>query len=250
MADNYRMTAPAAATPPVTDPVPLLERVRQHRQAIYSRKFVTGRSGRQLDIWPTGITQPSGNFLRDLVIREQARRTLEVGLGLGLSSLAIIEGILTVGGDVHHTTMDFAQAERDYAGRQSILDASARDVSTVMPKDSAVALAELYSSGKRFDFAFVDGSHVFDGVIVDLFYTIRLVKPDGLIVLDDHWMPAVQTALAFCTTNWKVDLELFDPEGPGGRLVAFRNNGKAHQRAWDHFQPFSRADLPAYPWRV
>lgn len=243
------MTVPFAGNSPATKTADLLERVRQHRQTIYAQRFVTGRSGRQLDIWPTGITQASGDFLRDLVIREQACRTLEVGLGLGLSSLAILEGILTVGGDIHHTTMDFAQAERDYAGRQAILDASARDITTVIPKDSAVALAALCTTERRFDFAFIDGSHLFDGVIIDLFYAIRLVKSGGLIVLDDHWMPAVQTALAFCTTNWKVDLELFDPSGPSGRLVAFRNNGKAHQRAWDHFQPFSRADLPAYPWR-
>lgn len=226
-----------------------LDRLRTHRAAIYAAGTVVGRSGALENIWPTGMTEPAADFLRDLIIRERSRRTLEVGLGVGLSSLAILEGLLTNGGDVHHTTIDYAQDRRDFAGVQTLADAGIDALTTFIAKPSSIALANLVESGERFDVAFIDGGHHFDAVLVDLFFALQLVKPEGLIVLDDHWMPAVQTALAFCTTNWDVQLELFDPRGPGARLVAFRNNGKANLRPWDHFAPFGRGDLPTYPWR-
>ena len=240
------------------------QRISEYRRAIYDAKAVTGRSGRKINIWPTGITEPSGDFLRDLVVRENAQRTLEVGLGLGLSSIAIVEGLLAndararsrSGAEaddlrgVSHTTMDYAQSNRDHAGERTLEDSGAATVTRFIARDSCVALAQLMSDGERFDFAFIDGGHQFDPLIVDVFFALRLVKPDGLIVLDDHWMPAVQTVLAFCTTNWGLELELFDTAGPGARLVAFRNNGKAHLREWDHFRPFSTADLPKYTWRT
>jgi predicted O-methyltransferase YrrM len=234
-----------------------LARIVEHRRAIYDAKTVLGRSGKKVDIWPTGITEVSGDFLRDLVVHESAQRTLEVGLGLGLSSIAIVEGLLTNAAraraedlrGVLHTTMDYAQSNRDHAGERTLEDSGAGAVTRFIARDSCVALAQLMSEGERFDFAFIDGGHQFDPLMVDVFFALRLVKPNGLIVLDDHWMPAVQTVLAYCTTNWGLELELFDAKGPGARLVAFRNNGKAHVREWDHFRPFSRADLPEYAWR-
>ena len=229
--------------------VNLLERVRQHRASIYAAKTVAGRTGGRRDIWPTAIIESAGDSLRDLVIREGARRTLEVGTGLGLSSLAIVEGLLTVGGDVRHVTMDYGQGRWDHAGEQALIDSGADAVTTFMPKQSCVGLAQLLDAGERFDLAFVDAGHQFDEAMVDLFFALRLVKPNGLIVLDDHWMPSIQTVLSFCTTNWGLELELFDPNGPAARLVAMRNNGAAMKRPWDHFVPFCRADLPAYAWR-
>ena len=234
-----------------------LPRISEHRRAIYDAGAVTGRSGKKIPIWPTGITEVSGDFLRDLVVRENAQRTLEVGLGLGLSSIAIVEGLLAnaarSGADalrgVLHTTMDYAQSNRDHAGERTLEESGAATVTRFIARDSCVALAQLMSDGERFDFAFIDGGHQFDPLMVDVFFALRLVKPDGLIVLDDHWMPAVQTVLAYCTTNWGLELELFDANGPGARLVAFRNNGKAHLREWDHFRPFCRANLPEYAWR-
>ena len=230
-----------------------LRRIAEYRRAIYEATTVKGISGKSIDIWPTGITQASGDFLRDLVVREAAAKTLEVGLGLGLSSIAIVEGLLSNQArgvrQISHTTMDYAQSNRDHAGEQTLRDSGADAATRFIPRDSCVALPQLLSDGERFDFAFIDGGHQFDPLLVDVFFALRLVKPDGLIVLDDHWMPAVQTVLAYCTSNWELQLELFDAQGPGSRLVAFRNNSRAHQRAWDHFRSFSRADLPEYAWR-
>lgn len=228
-------------------------RVRAARVAVYGAGELVGRTGIRTPTWPAGLTQPAGDVLRDLVIREGARRTLEVGTGLGLSSLATVEGLCAVGVrdgcTAEHLTIDPTPQWCDHAGVELLHTSGAASITRFMQEESALALPRLLGEGQTFDFAFIDGVHQFDGVLVDLFFALRLVKQGGLIVMDDHWMPSVQAVLAFGVTNLGLKLELFDPNGPGKRLVALRPNANAAQRSWDHFVDFTRRDLPPYPWR-
>jgi len=57
----------------------------------------------------------------------------------------------------------------------------------------------LLRNGFLADAAFVDGGHVFHNVFVDLFYLRELVRPNGLVILDDcnypsQWPPRSGTA--------------------------------------------------------
>jgi hypothetical protein len=47
----------------------------------------------------------------------------------------------------------------------------------------------------------------FEGVFLDLYFMTRLVRPGGLVVVDDMWMPAVRTAVAYVERNLAVTLE-------------------------------------------
>ena len=72
---------------------------------------------------------------------------------------------------------------------------------------SEFALPRMLGEGRRFDLAFVDGNHRFDGVFLDLIYFSRLVRPSGIIVVDDYQLPSVARAASFCTNNlgWSVE---------------------------------------------
>ena len=43
------------------------------------------------------------------------------------------------------------------------------------------------ASGQRIDFAFIDGWHTFDYAMIDFFYVDLLLKPGGVLVIDDAW---------------------------------------------------------------
>ena len=75
------------------------------------------------------------------------------------------------------------------------------------PEESQIALPRLVSEGREFDFAFVDGSHLFDRVFLDLIYLGRLVRPGSIIFADDYQAPAVARTVSFCVTNlgWKLE---------------------------------------------
>jgi hypothetical protein len=71
------------------------------------------------------------------------------------------------------------------------------------------------------DAAFVDGSHVFHNVFVDLYYLQMIVRPGGLVVPDDYWWPGVATAARYFETNLGWRPRAF-ANGTPGRLRALR----------------------------
>jgi Methyltransferase domain len=100
------------------------------------------------------------------------------------------------------------------AGLRTLRDAGVDDRVEVIEEESQLALPRLLSERRGFDLAFVDGDHRFEGVFLDLYFMTRLVRPGGLIVVDDPWMPSVRTALAYVERNLGATLE---PDAlPGG----------------------------------
>jgi hypothetical protein len=78
---------------------------------------------------------------------------------------------------------------------------------SVIEEESQLALPRLVAEGREFDFAFIDGDHRFEGVFVDVYFMTRLVKPGGLIVIDDTWLPSVRTVVAYVEKNLRATLE-------------------------------------------
>ena len=70
---------------------------------------------------------------------------------------------------------------------------------------SSIALSQLVSEGVHADAAFVDGSHRFHEVFVDLYFLRKIVRAGGMIVVNDDWAPSVRTAVRYYERNlgWK-----------------------------------------------
>lgn len=72
----------------------------------------------------------------------------------------------------------------------------------MMVTPSSLALPQLLAEGVVADAAFVDGSHRFHEVFVDLYFLRKIVRPGGLIVIDDDWWPSVHTAAQYYEKTW------------------------------------------------
>ena len=159
------------------------------------------------NLFPIAITAAEGEALRSWVTREGATRTIEIGLGYGLSALFIGEALL-LGGDAsaRHVVLDPHQTTRFAdCGLQFLDEAGLGELVEFHAEESQIALPRLLAEGLSFDFAFVDGNHRFDRVFLDLIHLGRLVRPGGIVFVDDYQLPAVARAAAFCLTNlgWK-----------------------------------------------
>ncbi len=171
-----------------------------------------------------------------------------------MSALFLCEAVAATGrADARHTAIDPAESEAwDDAGLLTIERAGLSSILEFHERASQVVLAEF--AGKRtFDLAFIDGDHRFEGAFTDLYYAGRLVKPGGVIVVDDMWMPAVRLAASYFVTNlgWKiiaVDLPCgcyvghpstwWEADQPFRRMVVLRRPPLTVERGWDHFVPF------------
>jgi predicted O-methyltransferase YrrM len=191
--------------------------IRELIDQLVEAKRVTARSdGSVRNLFPTSIGPREGEALRGWVEREHAAVTLETGMGFGLSALFICEGLLRNGHErPRHVAIDPFQVEKIAGiGLQVIEDAGLGDVVEFHEEESQIALPRFVAEGRRFDFAFVDGNHRFDGVFLDLVYLGRLVRPSGTIFVDDVQLPAVARAVSFCTTNleWTMEEKAFEDE--------------------------------------
>lgn len=86
--------------------------------------------------------------------------------------------------------------------------------------------------------AFVDGSHIFHNVFIDLFFLGELVRPGGLIILDDCRWPSVATAVRYFEVNARWQAE---PVGGPTRLRSYRLPNPRFEPGFDTFEPFGLA---------
>jgi predicted O-methyltransferase YrrM len=141
-------------------------------------------------------------------VAERANVVVEVGLAYGSSALAIGEALVTAGGAApQHIVIDPFQ-DQAYAdvGWELLGDAGLHDTTRLIRVFSSIALPGLLTDGVVADAAFVDGSHRFHEVFVDLYFLRKIVRPGGLILLDDFDKPPVRTALRYFEENlgWTV----------------------------------------------
>jgi predicted O-methyltransferase YrrM len=187
------------------------------------------------DFERVALPEADGDVLRDLLVAHGARTVIEVGLAYGSSALAIGEALCVTGGtDASHIVIDPFQATAyDDVGRDAIVAAGLADRTTFIDEVSSIALARLAHEGFSADAAFVDGSHRFHEVFVDLYFLRKLVRPGGLIVLDDAAWPSVATAVRYFDLNlgWQV-------VSVGGRLTARRLPDQPLEPSFTDFKPF------------
>ncbi len=183
---------------------PTAAKLRKFIEEIYDRGTIRGEDGTEHQIYPESVTPDRGAFVRDLCHTERTESVLEVGLAWGISALHIQEALLSNGGSAHtHVVLDPKQTSvYQDVGSQMLRDAGVEPLIEFHQAYSELLLPQLVSEGRVFDFVFIDGSHRFDHVFVDLFYANRLLKPGGLVLFDDVFAEAVNLVCRYAKTNY------------------------------------------------
>lgn len=186
------------------------------------------------------VSPAEGATLRAWVERESATRTIEVGLGYGVSALCIAQGLLTNGHPAaRHVVIDPFQSTRFAdCGLQLLEEGGVASLIQHHAEESQIALPALLGEGRHFDLAFVDGNHRFDGVFVDLVYLGRLVRGGGIVVLDDYQLPAVARASSFFLRNLGWVLEEVSTQDDLHRWTVLRTSSEPDTRRFDHHVDF------------
>jgi len=188
---------------------------------------------------PIAIGPVEGAALREWVHREGALRTIETGLGYAVSTLFICEGLLANGPGGRHVAIDphLPKSHVD-AGLHALEEAGVRELIEFHAEGSELVLPQLLAEGRRFDLAFIDGNHRFEGVFLDLVYCGKLIAPGAVVFADDAQLPAVRRATDFCIANlgWTVEDE--GSEGEHEWLVLRTGSPEAFHRPYDSFVDF------------
>jgi predicted O-methyltransferase YrrM len=202
--------------------------------------MVAASDGSTHDVRTVAISAGEAEALTRWVVREKASRTIEIGLGYGVSALGICEGLVRCGDPrARHVVLDPFQARRfANCGLQVLEEAGVRQLVEFHDEISQTALPEFLKRQRRFDFAFVDGNHRFDSVFVDLFYLGRLVRKGGVVVLDDYDLPGIERAVSFFLTNLDWTIEETSRSDDEHHWVVLRTSQAEDERDYRYFAEF------------
>jgi predicted O-methyltransferase YrrM len=220
-------------------PVPSLEDLRpafrQRLRSMYSGEPQPGNNGLvELDKI-TRISEPQGLWIYETCRRLKPKRSLEIGLAYGFSTIYILAAIDQTGKG-HHTALDPFQKDSWHGvGALQAKHLGMEPSFRMLEEFSVAALARFATQKDEFEFIYIDGNHRFDDVLVDFTLAAEVCPMGGEIILDDMWMPSIQTVASWICSN-REDFRKIST--PIGNIVQFKRIGK-DDRKWDHFVPFS-----------
>ncbi len=218
-----------------------LRRVRSVIERLVRDGTAVARSDGTLhSIFPVAVYAAEGEALRVWILREEATRTIEIGLGYGISALHICEGLLgNADTAAQHVALDPYQATRFAGcGLQFLEEAGVAEMVEYHAEASEIALPRFLGEARSFHLAFVDGNHRFDGVFLDLVFLGRLVRAGGIVFVDDYQLPAVARAVSFCVTNLGWTLEEVSAADDLHRWAVLRTSAVPDTRSFDYYVDF------------
>jgi predicted O-methyltransferase YrrM len=184
-----------------TDPQDIRKRISQ----IYSDGAALGDDGERYPIEVYSVTPTRGEFVYKTALESGATSSLEVGMAWGMTSLCILEALVRNGaGERAHVIIDAFQSKIFHnAALRSIRELGLASMVEFHEERSEYALPHLAQEERKFDFVFIDGDHSFAAAFVDIFYAHRMLKPGGVMVLDDVHFDPVYMASRFLELNYR-----------------------------------------------
>ncbi len=153
------------------------------------------------------VTLAEAGLLYDLVRKIQPACSLEIGLGQGISTLAILGAIKDNGFGHHHVIDPFQATYFDDAGLAAIEKAALTPYVTFHRTHSEYVIPHL----SEIDLAFIDASHLFDLTLADFVLIDKKLRPGGIIGFHDLWLQSYRQLLdyvlsnrAYTPYNWKL----------------------------------------------
>jgi len=212
------------------------------REEKYTRKDLTKNLLLE-NIYSTGMikkniklksaTNPmEGRNLYDLIYDNQLSKTLEIGLAMGVSAVWICQAHkdLNIGGT--HIAIDPFQSKKypelgwSNLGKNLVKRAGLSHYLKIIQEKSYLALPKLLEKKEKFDLIYIDGWHTFDYTLLDFFFSDKLLKINGIIVIDDILHPGVRKCLNYIKNNYSHFVLINNSMNTQATLVKIREDSR------------------------
>jgi predicted O-methyltransferase YrrM len=177
----------------------------------------------------TAINSAEGEFVATFIGHRALSRTLETGFAYGVSAAFIMSAT-----GAPHYAIDPRPEQYGNLGVANIEKIGLRRLLHLEADFAHNVLPRLLAQRLRFDFAFIDGDHRFDGIFMDFYYVDLLLDQSGYVMLHDVWMPSTQHVISWIRTNKKNYRFIGTPVA---NLVIAQKLGR-DERDWAHFAEF------------
>jgi predicted O-methyltransferase YrrM len=210
---------------------------------IFATNSVRNKDG-EIVKFHSAITPREGFHLFDLILQNGFSRILEVGMAYGTSALYMAQALANnnLQGSKLTSIDPFQSTQWSSIGILNIERAGLSKFHHLVEESSHIAmprlLAEIESNqSAKFDMIFIDGMHLFDYTLVDIFYAFKMLRIGGVIVVDDIRHAGVKKAISYITLNYQDSLILLG-NTPCSRTAATFIKADDDKRPWDYHTEF------------
>ncbi len=156
--------------------------------------------------YTSGVSPREGYHLYDIVKQNDDITTVvEVGMAFGTTALYICQAFKDAGRDGTLISIDPNQSTQwSNIGRLNLERAGLDKYHQLMEESSITALPKLLMERGEgsLDLAFVDGMHLFDYTLLDIFYAVKLLRIGGVLVVDDIRHSGVKQVISYIRSNY------------------------------------------------
>lgn len=171
---------------------------RLYAEEVLARGWVSDLQGARKTIsGPVSVAE--ARLLAGLIIETNARRCLETGVALGVSTLAITQAVSQIGG--RHVGVDpFQTSQHGGAALGALAEFGLQDFFSLREGPSHSELPKLFNAGESFDLIFIDGAHQFNFKFIDFYYADLLLELGGCLVFHDLLLPSTKKVFEYIQT--------------------------------------------------
>jgi len=176
--------------------------MHRHLKNIFESGKVTDKDG-HIHKLSSGISIKEGLYIQQIIKEIRPKFSLEVGLAQGISTMFICETLKEICANKHIVIDPYQIEAADQAfswnglGLYNLEQCSYNDIVDFKNERSEIELPKLVEQGLKIDFAFIDGLHTFDQVLLDFYYINRILNVGGVVVFDDSSMKSVNKAINY-----------------------------------------------------
>lgn len=145
----------------------------------------------------TGEAQ--GLLLQKLIMEIKPKKSLEIGLAYGISSLFILDALAQIkcNETVHYILDPEPDVYWNNIGLLNIRKAKFESMVDFRKLRSDDGLIQLIQEKQRVQFAYVDTTKVFDVVFADFYLINKILDVGGVIVFDDCGFPGIRKLVRY-----------------------------------------------------
>ena len=178
----------------------------------------------------SGIKELEGNYISKIILDNNYKKCLEIGMAFGVSAFYILSNENT-----NLTSIDpYQKTQWNNNGINLLKEFNFDDRHKCIYDKSYQALPDLLKNGEeKYDFIFIDGWHTFDYTLIDFFYADKLLKVGGIIIIDDALHKGVEKTIKYISNNYKFYKKIDSPITVGSYKKIKEDN-----RSWNYHTNF------------
>jgi len=175
-------------------------------QDFYRNPVKVCDNGKECYLEETSLRLIEAIELQRLVRESGASKTLEIGLALGASAVAITEALEQKGGTVRHSILDPFQKDFGNIGLNELKRLGLNRLVDFHPVASEDFLYECSKNGVKFDMIFNDGDHSIGNKVTSTFLSDRCLAMGGILALHDAFLHSTAACVRYlvCERGYEV----------------------------------------------